>query len=623
MRNLFVVLLVGFLPPLIGQTTQTLSGVYTIQQASNERFIDAHEIESKDFSLVTRPFQRNDTQKWFVKHITDNMYTIQQKSNNRFVDAHEILSKDFKVVTRTQQNNDTQKWIIKNIDDNIYTIQQKSSGRFWEAYENQDKDFRVVTRKQQNINAQNWIIKYQGELDNNHFANSKSGTYKHLGELAKIQKKYLEKFVYVDEDNSPEDVFSVQEEKSDALYWFVRRYTNELNPSLKNIILKSIEIGREINSNYKNLRAAYIKTIEDAKETKPGEYPLLGHIGGIAVTAQKNELDEKYYPLVEDLRTDWAKALNALESYDKSLIAFTINPHVCSPVIGVDEIQDLGFKAETDGLDKVAIPIFAINSPVNVNITHNKSWENVLKIQAPEGTVLKIELKGKTGLVGAHLFNTFSLTRRSSARTVGPNISKTFETFLGNGTFRYLILRHLELPELNSISKSSSVEIKVSPVIKDMADTDNLDIMEWNIHFTQTGEPVISQPAGEMGADLTAINDVLKDKVFKGSLFSHQKYIGITPYILKIKSIKNNKVKAEIENVRERSKVQLSGTIQGKLIKLKYKKFLSKSEKSYSFIIHQNPDKIILEGHFTYKDWQKYSENYRISTGFMLYKTKL
>ncbi|MCB9509953.1 MAG: hypothetical protein H6695_07220 [Deferribacteres bacterium] len=45
MRNLFVVLLVGFLPPLIGQTTQTLSGVYTIQQASNERFIDAHEIE--------------------------------------------------------------------------------------------------------------------------------------------------------------------------------------------------------------------------------------------------------------------------------------------------------------------------------------------------------------------------------------------------------------------------------------------------------------------------------------------------------------------------------------------------------------------------------------------------
>lgn len=51
-------------------------------------------------------------------------------------------------------------------------------------------------------------------MENNHFANSNSGTYKHLAELAKIQKKYLEKFVYVDEDNSPEDVFSVQEEKA-------------------------------------------------------------------------------------------------------------------------------------------------------------------------------------------------------------------------------------------------------------------------------------------------------------------------------------------------------------------------------------------------------------------------
>jgi hypothetical protein len=39
-------------------------------------------------------------------------YTIQQKSNGRFVDAHEIAGKDFALVTRTAQNNDTQQWRI-------------------------------------------------------------------------------------------------------------------------------------------------------------------------------------------------------------------------------------------------------------------------------------------------------------------------------------------------------------------------------------------------------------------------------------------------------------------------------------------------------------------------------
>ena len=42
------------------------------------------------------------------------VYTIQQKSNGRFVDAHEIEGKDFALVTRTAQNNDTQRWLIKS-----------------------------------------------------------------------------------------------------------------------------------------------------------------------------------------------------------------------------------------------------------------------------------------------------------------------------------------------------------------------------------------------------------------------------------------------------------------------------------------------------------------------------
>jgi hypothetical protein len=92
-----------------------LTGVYTIQQKSNGRFVDAHEIEGKDFAIVTRTAQNNDTQRWIVTPLGNNTYTIQQKSNGRFVDAHEIEGKDFALVTRTAQNNDTQRWLIKSL----------------------------------------------------------------------------------------------------------------------------------------------------------------------------------------------------------------------------------------------------------------------------------------------------------------------------------------------------------------------------------------------------------------------------------------------------------------------------------------------------------------------------
>jgi V8-like Glu-specific endopeptidase len=45
-------------------TPPLLQGVYTIQQKSNNRFVDAHEVAANDFSVVTRPAQNNDTQGW-------------------------------------------------------------------------------------------------------------------------------------------------------------------------------------------------------------------------------------------------------------------------------------------------------------------------------------------------------------------------------------------------------------------------------------------------------------------------------------------------------------------------------------------------------------------------------
>ena len=88
-----------------------LKGVYTIQQKSNGRYMDAHD-GSKDNAVVTRNKQNNNTQRWIVTPLGNSTFTVQQKSNGRYLDAHEG-SHDNAVVTRNKQNNNTQRWIFK------------------------------------------------------------------------------------------------------------------------------------------------------------------------------------------------------------------------------------------------------------------------------------------------------------------------------------------------------------------------------------------------------------------------------------------------------------------------------------------------------------------------------
>jgi hypothetical protein len=135
-----------------------VGGVYTIQQKSNGRFVDAHEIERKDFALVTRTAQNNDTQRWVLTRL-GGPYTIQQRSNSRYVDAHDSAENDFALVTRTAQNNDNQRWTVTPSANNTYTIQQKSNGRYVDAHEIEGKDFALVTRTAQNNDSQRWLIK--------------------------------------------------------------------------------------------------------------------------------------------------------------------------------------------------------------------------------------------------------------------------------------------------------------------------------------------------------------------------------------------------------------------------------------------------------------------------------
>src|SRR5262245_5541004 len=61
-----------------------LSGVYTIQQQNNGRFLDAYTVQERDFAVVTRLDQDNLTQRWILTSVAANTYTIQQQHTLRF-----------------------------------------------------------------------------------------------------------------------------------------------------------------------------------------------------------------------------------------------------------------------------------------------------------------------------------------------------------------------------------------------------------------------------------------------------------------------------------------------------------------------------------------------------------
>ena len=137
--------------------------IYTIQQASHGRFLDAWDDGSNDWNVVTRPAQNNPSQQWLVTFDDSGaaMATIMQMSTGRFLDAHEIEPKDFHSVTRPRQTFDqTQIWQIASVGGGDYEIIQQSSARYLDAHEYAEKDFGVVTRPRQSNPTQRWVLNF-------------------------------------------------------------------------------------------------------------------------------------------------------------------------------------------------------------------------------------------------------------------------------------------------------------------------------------------------------------------------------------------------------------------------------------------------------------------------------
>jgi hypothetical protein len=145
-------------------TLAQVGTVFVIRQKSSGRFLDAHEGSGNDFRLVTRPAESNATQRWVSMPDATGSVTLRQLSNRRFMDAHEIEPLDFALVTRPAQNNDTQRWTLARVGPNTFTIRQRSNGRFMDAHEIASKDFSVVTRPAQNNDTQRWVLSPVGAV---------------------------------------------------------------------------------------------------------------------------------------------------------------------------------------------------------------------------------------------------------------------------------------------------------------------------------------------------------------------------------------------------------------------------------------------------------------------------
>lgn len=138
--------------------------VATMRQVSSGRYMDAHNSSRDDFSAVIRTRQDNDTQLWVITQHPSELgrYWIQQLSNGRFLDAHSSSANDFSAVTRPAQNNDTQAWNLLPVGADRFQLRQVSSGRFLDAYQSSGEDFSVNTRTAQSNNTQEWRISPRG-----------------------------------------------------------------------------------------------------------------------------------------------------------------------------------------------------------------------------------------------------------------------------------------------------------------------------------------------------------------------------------------------------------------------------------------------------------------------------
>lgn len=154
---------------------------YTVLQESTGLFLDAYETANADFhynfGAVMRPYQPDDSQKWFIEKLAYNEFRFMHHVTGRMLTAYEDQAHDFMAHTGPRDELEDEIWMATKIGEipqleGIWTIQQKSSGKYLDAYPTKGPyaaagglGFEAVVRPKQPDNSQNWkIIKKDGEV---------------------------------------------------------------------------------------------------------------------------------------------------------------------------------------------------------------------------------------------------------------------------------------------------------------------------------------------------------------------------------------------------------------------------------------------------------------------------
>ena len=143
-------------------TAQVLNGEYTVQQKSNNRYLDAYE-GSSDNIAMTRPRESNNSQVWIFTPQGGDRYTIRQKSSGLFLDTFfkPVGGQDtpdiFVVATRPYNAVSTQIWHLTKNPDGSYSIRSNSN----RALEDMGaaNDYAILANISNNTERQRWIIK--------------------------------------------------------------------------------------------------------------------------------------------------------------------------------------------------------------------------------------------------------------------------------------------------------------------------------------------------------------------------------------------------------------------------------------------------------------------------------
>jgi hypothetical protein len=136
--------------------------IVNIQQGNGLRFVDAWDDGTHDWTVVTRDFQNNDSQKWRMVAVGSGIYTFQQLSSGRFLDAHETGAPgyDYRMVLRPQQNNQSQQWRLVDYGGAFYTMENVLLARMADNSLDPALDFQLMTRMPYEAqgNSQVWRI---------------------------------------------------------------------------------------------------------------------------------------------------------------------------------------------------------------------------------------------------------------------------------------------------------------------------------------------------------------------------------------------------------------------------------------------------------------------------------